>query len=114
MNQNTSTEAAKSFDVFYRDQFLHEHRVPSNIACHLAGTLASLVLVVAALAGMISLWWLLAYPVVHIGPGLIGHRLFERDAEVGDTRVLRRGFPGHWFIRANHRMALRLLLTGRA
>jgi len=73
--------------------------------------LASAALVVWALAA--GPWWLaLFYPVVHVVPGLIGHRLFERDAERGDLRVGRRDYPGLWFIAANHRLAWRAL-TGR-
>jgi hypothetical protein len=43
-------------------------------------------------------------------PGLIGHRLFDRDAEVGDLRITRSDYPLWWFIRANHRMTLDVIL----
>lgn len=108
---NTAAPAIE-FDEFYRDHFLAEHRHPANIACHVVGTIGSAGLIGAALT-IISPWWALLYPIAHIGPGLIGHRLFERDADVGDARVLRNDFPGHWFVRANHRMALRLIVLWR-
>jgi hypothetical protein len=92
-----------SFSQFYRDHFLAEHRHPANIACHIAGTLAGLALIAAGLT-VISPWWIILFPVVHAAPGLIGHRLFERNAAVGDVRVLRRDFPRRWFIAANHVM----------
>jgi hypothetical protein len=55
----------------------------------------------------------LLFPVVHALPGLVGHRLFERDAAVGDVRVLRRDFSPLWFIVANHLMAWQLLRRQR-
>ncbi len=96
-----------SFDVFYRDTFLPEHRHPANIVLHVAGTLASAGLVIWAFVAGQPLWALL-YPLVHVGPGLIGHRLFERSAEAGDLRVTRRDAPLVWFIAGNHRMVWEL------
>ena len=96
------------FTAFYRDHFLPEHRHPTNIALHIAGTLAGLGLLLAS-ATIIPLWWALAFPVVHAVPGLIGHRLFDRNEAVGDVRVLRTDFPLHWFIAANHVMTARVV-----
>jgi hypothetical protein len=56
---------------------------------------------------------LLLFPVVHAAPGLLGHRLFERDAVVGDLRVTRTDFPKAWFIAANHVLAWEVL-SGRS
>jgi hypothetical protein len=100
------------FDQFYAEVYREEHQNPVNIALHAGGTALSLMLLAAAAAGLISPWWVLAYPLVHVGPGLIGHRLFERNPEVGDTRLGRTDFPLYWFIAANHRLTFRLL-TGR-
>jgi hypothetical protein len=56
--------------------------------------------------------WGLLYPVVHAAPGLIGHRLFERNAEVGDVRLDRTDHPLWWFIIGNHLMFLDVLFGG--
>jgi hypothetical protein len=101
-----------NFSGFYRDHYLAEHQAPGNVAMHMLGTVAGLALLVATLAGFISPWWALAFPVVHVVPGLIGHRLFERNAAVGDVRITRTDFPGYWFMIANHVLLFRLL-TGR-
>jgi hypothetical protein len=101
-----------AFSTFYSDHYLAEHRVPANIALHMFGTIAGIALAVAVLSGAIVIWWLLAFPVVHGAPGLIGHRLFERNDAVGDIRVNRTDFPAYWFVAANH-IFLWDLLTGR-
>lgn len=100
------------FATFYRDHYLAEHSTTANIAFHMAGTVAALALLVAVFAGTISPWWALAFPIVHVVPGLIGHRFFERNADVGDIRITRSDFPGYWFMIANHLLLFRLL-TGR-
>jgi hypothetical protein len=51
-------------------------------------------------------------PLVHAAPGLLGHRLLERNITVGDARWRRRDYPRWWFIVANHRMTFERL-TGR-
>ncbi len=107
----TAPRDRADFRTFCTDVFPTEHRHPTNIALHVAGVLASAALVVwAVVAG--PLWLALLYPVVHVVPGLVGHRLFERDAAVGDLRIGRRDYPGLWFIAANHRLTWRVL-TGR-
>jgi hypothetical protein len=96
-----------NFNSFYRDHFIPEHTHPGNIALHVFGTLAGLALIAASFT-IIPGWWALLFPVVHVGPGLIGHRLFDRNEAVGDMRVLRRDFPLWWFVLANHRMTVRI------
>jgi hypothetical protein len=109
------TAPAKPADIgfrrFYADHFRAEHTHPANVALHVAGTLAGLTLIAAGLT-IISSWWILLFPAVHAAPGLVGHRLFERNAAVGDLRVTRTDFPGYWFIAANHLMTAELI--GRA
>jgi hypothetical protein len=104
-------EAKMSFNMFYRQHFLAEHQHIGTVALHVLGTLAGLVFAVWA---VMSAWpWLLVlFPVVHAVPGLIGHRIWERNAQVGDLRILRQDFPRWWFIVANHRLTWRLL-TGK-
>ena len=83
---------------------------------HLAGTVAGLLFVPAALLSG-SPFLALLFPLVHAVPGLLGHRLFERAPEVGDLRVLRRDFSPLWFIAANHVLTfnrLRALVRRRA
>jgi hypothetical protein len=108
---NPAQPAIVSYERFYNEHYLAEHRHPANVALHVAGTLLGLAWVGASL-WLQAPWWALAFPVVHALPGLIGHRLFERDAAVGDVRVLRKDFSPLWFIAANHRLTWRLL-TGR-
>jgi hypothetical protein len=110
-----STPAATAqrlpFARFFHEVFLPEHQHPVNRALHIGGTWAGLAYAAAVLA-LASPWWLLLFPLVHAGPGLIGHRLFERNAAVGDVRVLRQDYPGYWFMAANHWMTA-LWLVGR-
>ncbi|MFM7735794.1 MAG: Mpo1-like protein, partial [Alphaproteobacteria bacterium] len=86
--------------------FLAEHRHPVVILLHAIGCVASFSWVAWCLVRLHWPWTLLAlaYPVVHALPGLVGHRLFERNEAVGDLRVLRKDFPLPWFIAANHRL----------
>ena len=105
------SEPRLRFNDFYQRVFLVEHRHPTNVSLHVFGT----GLGVAHLVAMVLLglpWLALAFPVVHAVPGLIGHRLFERDATVGDIRVIRRDHSPLWFIAANHLMTFELLTKG--
>lgn len=96
------------FREFYRKAYWDEHKVPINIAIHMAGTISGVLLIAASLT-VISSWWALAFPIVHVVPGLIGHRLFERAEAIGDARIFRTDVPGWWFIVANHMMTARML-----
>jgi hypothetical protein len=98
----------KGFLHFYRHAYWEEHKVPINIAIHMAGTIAGVLLLIAS-ATVTSAWWALAFPVVHVLPGLIGHRLFERAEAIGDARIFRTDVPGWWFIVANHMMTARMI-----
>jgi hypothetical protein len=95
--------AQQSYMDFYREAYWEEHHVPMNLALHIFGTVAGVALLIAS-ATIISAWWALAFPVVHIVPGLIGHRLFERANAVGDARIFRTDVPIWWFMVANHMM----------
>jgi hypothetical protein len=105
-----SKPALGTFWDFYRHAYRDEHKVPINIAIHMAGTIAGVLLLVASFT-VISTWWALAFPVVHVVPGLIGHRLFERAEDIGDARIFRTDLPAWWFILANHMMTARMLWT---
>jgi hypothetical protein len=100
-----------SFMDFYRGAYQDEHKVPINLALHMAGTIAGVLLIIASLT-VISPWWVLAFPFVSGVPGLIGHRLFERSETVGDVRVLRTDVPAWWFLVANHMMTAQRLWAG--
>jgi hypothetical protein len=96
-------EQESSFKQFYTHTFLPEHQQPLNVALRVFGTVAGLVWLVAM--PFLGLWYLvLLFPAVHAVPGLIGHRLVERSAAVGDIRVTRKDFPVWWFIVGNHLM----------
>lgn len=105
------TDHPIAFADFYRDHYPKDHRHPINIILHIAGTIAGLALIAAALT-QISLWWIVLFPIVHVVPGLIGHRFFDRDAALGDIRLNRTDFPLWWFLIANHIMTIEVL-TGR-
>jgi hypothetical protein len=94
-----------SFMDFYREPYWEEHNVPMNLALHIFGTIAGVALLIASVT-FISPWWALAFPVVHVVPGLIGHRLFERAEAVGDARIFRTDVPIWWFVVANHMMTV--------
>jgi hypothetical protein len=99
------------FSDFYRTVFLPEHQHPLNVALHVVGTVAGTVWL--PWVWMQGLPWLaLLYPVVHAVPGLVGHRLLERNAAVGDVRVTRKDYPAWWFIVGNHRMTWELMTRG--
>jgi len=99
------------FSEFYHRVFLAEHQHPLNVALHVFGTLVSGVFLVSVL--LLGWPWLaLFYPVLHAAPGLIGHRLFERNTAVGDLRVTRKDYSPLWFIAGNHRMTFDLVRKG--
>ena len=100
-----------NFSQFYRQVFLPEHQRPANMVLHVFGTVASAVFLVWAFWTGWP-WLALLYPVIHAVPGLVGHRLFERNAQVGDVRVLRQDYSPLWFIAGNHRMLWELLTRG--
>jgi hypothetical protein len=97
-----------SFVTFYHDHYLPEHRRPANVVMHVAGTIGALGFAVVTVTSLLP-WLMLLFPVVHAVPGLVGHRLFERNAVVGDIRVLRTDFPAWWFIAANHRLTFEVV-----
>jgi hypothetical protein len=102
------SEQAATFKSFYATAYRSEHRHPANLALHMLGVVAGLALIGASLT-IWPLWTALAFPVVHVVPGLLGHRLFDRDEAVGDVRMTRQDYPLWWFLLANHLMAVRVL-----
>jgi hypothetical protein len=111
MMDSNELKPRSTFADFYKLHYLADHQHPANVALHIAGTLAGLAWIAAAIT-IIPFWWALLFPIVHAVPGLIGHRLFDRDTEVGDVRLLRKDFPLYWFIVANHILTARVL-TGQ-
>jgi len=105
------TDSPKAFSTFYRVVFLPEHQQPLNVALHIFGPLAGLAWIAATLTAP-GFWKLavLLFPVIHVAPGLIGHRLLERNEAVGDARWRRRDYPVWLFILANHRLAAERLV----
>jgi hypothetical protein len=97
-----------SFIAFYRGAYAADHSRGPNRALHFVGTIAGLALLFASVT-IIPLWWALAFPVAHAVPGLIGHRLFERNPSIGDLRVLDQTYPGAWFMLANHLSAIQTI-----
>ena len=105
------TAPTSGFSDFYQQVFLAEHQDPRNVALHVFGTVFSGAFLIAVL--WLGFPWLaLLYPVLHAAPGLLGHRLFERNSAVGDLRVTRTDYSPLWFIASNHLMTLELLRKG--
>ncbi len=99
----SSQAKLSGFNQFYKGVFKEEHQHPLTIFLHVFGTIAGLLWLV--LMPLIGMWHLIIlFPVVHAVPGLIGHRIAERNKSVGDLRVTRKDFPLNWFIAANHLM----------
>lgn len=96
------------FNTFYKTEYRSDHQHPANLALHIFGVLAGLGLIAASFT-IWPLWTILGFPVVHIAPGLIGHKYFDRDEELGDIRLTRTDFPLWWFLIANHLMAVRVM-----
>jgi hypothetical protein len=105
------TPKPSGFRAFYRLVFLAEHQHGLNVALHVFGTVLGLSYLIAVVATA-QPWLALAFPVLHALPGLFGHRLFERSAEVGDVRVTRQDYSPLWFIAANHVMTFELIVKG--
>jgi hypothetical protein len=100
--------ATSPFWAFYHGAYRDDHQTWQNKALHIFGTLSGLALLVASLT-IIPIWWSLAFPIVHAAPGLLGHRLFERNPELGDVRFVGGQYPSLWFIAANHVMTFEVL-----
>jgi len=105
---NDTADLPMTFRAFYRTTYRYEHRHPANLALHVIGVFLGLGVIAASLT--VWPWWtIVAFPAAHGVPGLIGHRLFERNQAVGDIRITRKDHPLWWFIIANHLMAVRVL-----
>jgi hypothetical protein len=108
MNVDTNAERRMTFTEFYRTTYRADHRHPANLLLHIIGVFAGIGVLGASLT-VWPIWTALAFPVAHVAPGLIGHRLFDRNEAVGDLRLTRGDFPLWWFLVANHLMAARVL-----
>lgn len=97
-----------AFNDFYTNAYRADHRHPINLALHILGVFAGLGVIGASLT-VWPLWTMFGFPIAHVAPGLIGHRLFDRDDVAGDIRLTRTDFPLWWFLFANHLMAVRVL-----
>jgi hypothetical protein len=104
--------AGVDFWTFYNTVFLKEHHHPWNALFHVSGTLLGWAVVPVVFLLRASWLYLLLTPVLLIVPGQIGHRIWERNGDVGDVRVFRSDFPGIWFLFGNHVMAYNYL-TGQ-
>ncbi len=106
-----------SFWTFYDKVFLAEHTHPANVALHVVGTLAGLayLITIPLFAATQKAPWMLGllplFPIVHAVPGLIGHKLFEPNAAVGDVRVFRKDYPTYYFLFGNHVMTMNIFLS---
>jgi hypothetical protein len=99
------------FKEFYKEVFLQEHKHAYNIALHCLGTILGLAWIVFIILNL-PLILLILFPIIHALPGLIGHRIFERNEVVGDFRFTRKDYPNYFFIIANHLLLLEVL-TGK-
>lgn len=93
------------FKTFYKTAYRSDHVHPANLALHCIGVVAGLAVIIASVT-IWPLWTAIAFPIVHVAPGLLGHRLFDRDEKIGNMRLMRKDFPLWWFVAANHLMAI--------
>jgi hypothetical protein len=91
----------KGFWNFYHGAYTNDHSRFPNRMLHHVGVVSGLTLLAASIT-IIPIWWALAFPLAHALPGLIGHRLYERNPQIGDLRVFDGTYPGIWFMIANH------------
>jgi hypothetical protein len=91
-----------TFEDFYTNIFIPEHQNPWNVGFHAVGVFSSLALIGLVAAKKLHPLYLLTYPGVVAVPGLIGHRLFERNEVIGDARFLRKDYPLHYFLIGNY------------
>ncbi len=101
MPEPTLLAERENFMQFYCGAYRNDHSAWPNRALHITGTIGGLALVAASLT-VIPVWWVMAFPIVHVVPGLIGHRLFDRNVQLGDLRIFQRNYPAHWYMAANH------------
>ncbi len=99
----TQSSVSSDFWAFYRGAYQEDHKAWQNKALHIFGTLSGVALLIASLT-VIPIYCALAFPVVHAVPGLIGHRFFDRNLELGDVRFIGGKYPNLWFMAANHLM----------
>jgi hypothetical protein len=109
-------QSKMTFWNFYDKVFLAEHQHLANVAFHVVGTLAGLayLITIPLFAATQKAPWMIGllplFPVVHAVPGLIGHKLFEPNPDVGDVRVFRKDYPTYWFLFGNHVMTMNIFL----
>lgn len=84
--------------------YLREHGKPDTRALHYAGSIASIVVLVWAIATQ-NWWWLLAVPVLGYGPAWIGHFFIEKNKPASFKAPV-------WSLISDYRMCV-LFLTGR-
>lgn len=84
--------------------YLREHGKPATRVLHYCGSIASIVVLVWAVATQ-NWWWLLAVPVFGYGPAWIGHFFVEKNKPASFKAPL-------WSLVSDYRMC-GLFLTGR-
>lgn len=57
-------------------------------------------------------WPAQSFAPKYAAPGLLDHRLYERNVQVGDVRVLRKDFSPLWFIAGNHVLTYEVVVAG--
>lgn len=84
--------------------YLREHAKPATRGIHYVGTIASMVVLVWAVATQ-NWWWLLAVPVFGYAPAWIGHFFIEKNKPATFQAPL-------WSLISDYRMCA-LWLSGR-
>lgn len=84
--------------------YLREHGKPETRALHYVGSIASVIVMIWAIATQ-AWWWLLAVPIFGYGPAWIGHFFLEKNKPASFQAPL-------WSLISDYRMC-GLFLTGR-
>jgi hypothetical protein len=108
MKENIMFKNDSNFMKFYKNNYLKEHSHNGTICFHVFGTILGIAWIFFSMF-YINLIWIILFPLIHALPGILGHKIFERNEDVGDIRITRKDFPLIWFIFANHILTYQIL-----
>lgn len=96
------------FYLFYNKVYLPEHQDPRTVFFHALGTVMGLIWIPVSIVFLHPIT-IVCFPVIHGVPGILAHRFFERNEEVGNLRINRKDYSNLWFMLANHIFTFQLI-----